>query len=101
MKNEDFKEMVHALAERLIKEMRRESEERGAKFLVVTKVRQLEKACREAGIMVLDVEDPLSNPSLLLRIGGHMNEAGNGVLAWELAKSLKEKSLVPRSHLKD
>jgi hypothetical protein len=45
---------------------------------------------------------PLSNPKL--RLPGdlaHLNESGNGVLAWEIAQFLRTNQLIPVQHSSD
>lgn len=94
-----FKKQLYELGERLIREMHKESKEHGARFVVITRMRKLQKACEKAGILSHNVNEPLSNVGFRIsKDDGHLNEPGNGVLAWEIAKFLKENGLMATNH---
>lgn len=87
---------VTALAARIVEQMASEAREHGAGFLLVTQVGELASAARARGLFVLDPSRALANARFALPDGfGHLNEAGNGVLAAELADALVETDLVP------
>jgi hypothetical protein len=90
--DDEFMKTLHQLGERLVFMMHKESLKHGAKFVLVTRIPKLYEASLEQGIYVLNVSAALRNnkfklPDNLL----HINESGNGVLAWELAQFLKKK----------
>jgi hypothetical protein len=54
-----------------------------------------------ANIIADDVSAPMSNNRTILSpVDTHPDEAGNGVLAWELARFLIMKGLIPNAHLR-
>jgi hypothetical protein len=61
----------------------------------------LHKSSIEAGLHSLDVTKALDNPTFPLSEElQHVNEAGNGVLAWQIAQFLVQKGLIPEKHLR-
>jgi len=91
-KTSDFMKALFELGEVLVREMRQESLKHGAHFVLVTKMKELHKFCQTEGILSLDVSNALSNRRFALPENlGHMNEAGNGALAWEIARFLQSK----------
>jgi hypothetical protein len=92
---------LDVLAEALIAAMHKESIAKGAEFVLVTQVDQLHKSSIEAGLHSLDVTKALDNPTFPLSEElQHVNEAGNGVLAWQIAQFLVQKGLIPEKHLR-
>lgn len=96
----EFVREMNDLGAAIVAEMARESEQAGARFLLVTQVEALHRAMEERGIASLDVQDCLGNPLFSLPDDlAHINESGNGVLAWELARYLRAQGLVPPRNL--
>jgi hypothetical protein len=101
LRNEDYRHALLELGEAIVFAMAEESWTHGAKFLLVTQMEQLENAERARGLNVLNVSAILGNPSYVLPRGlQHFNEAGNGALAWELARFLKDSGLIPPEHFR-
>lgn len=97
----EFRQALHELAERLVTEMHLEALRHGAEFVLVTHVAELHRAAVTRGIASIDVSEPLANlyfplPEDFL----HINEAGNGVLAWEIASFLGANGLIPEEHVR-
>lgn len=91
-----FKKELYDLGEALIYTMQEESLAHGATFLLVTTMKELYETKREKKILILDVRRALSNPKFPLpEPYGHINESGNGVLAWEIAKFLQTNQPIP------
>jgi hypothetical protein len=102
LKDEAFRKELHALGAAIIYAMHEESSKHGAVFLLVTQVEELHRATLDKQILSLDVSRPLSNSKFSLPDDlGHINEAGNGVLAWEIANFLQTNRLIPVKHLQD
>jgi hypothetical protein len=100
--DELFRKELHKLGEAIINTMHEESSSHGATFVLVTQVNQLHQAALKKQILSLDVSDPLSNEKYRLPDDlAHINEAGNGVLAWEIATFLRKNQLIPNKHLYD
>jgi hypothetical protein len=102
LEDQSFMQDVNELGEALVYEMHNESSKHGATFVLVTRIEELHKASLDKQILSFYVFDPLSNPKL--RLPGdlsHLNESGNGVLAWEIAQFLRTNQLVPVQHLND
>ena len=82
--------------------MREESSTHGATFILVTHIEELHEASLEKQILSHDVSRPLANQKFPLPDNlQHINESGNGVLAWEIAKFLQTNQLIPIEHLND
>ena len=101
LEDETFRKELYALGEALIFEMYKESSNHGAAFVLITKIEELHQACLEKGLLSLDVRNAMNNkkfqlPHKLL----HINESGNGVLAWEITKFLNANYLIPFKHLR-
>jgi len=100
--DERFVERMNALGSRIVLEMDAVARRNGARFALITKARRtldLYADTVAAGIPALDVSRPLDNRRFRLPARfRHMNESGNGVLAWEIAEFLKAQGLVPRAH---
>ncbi|MEE4604648.1 MAG: hypothetical protein V2J65_25445 [Desulfobacteraceae bacterium] len=78
--------------------MQQELLKNGANFVLVSRFKKLFAAALKRGIIAFDVTEPIDNPKFYsLR---HINESGNGVLAWEIAKFLKKTQLIPDRHLR-
>jgi hypothetical protein len=102
LKDEAFKKELHALGAAIIYAMHEDSSKHGATFVLVTQVEKLHQATLNKQILSLDVSRPLSNSKFSLPDGlAHINEAGNGVLAWEIANFLQANRLIPVKHLHD
>ncbi len=104
-KNSDdsaFREELYALGEALVNEMREEASRNGAEFALITHIPELHEATLARGTASLYVSAALDNEQFdLPEDFKHINEAGNGVLAWEIAQFLKANQLVPDRHIKD
>jgi hypothetical protein len=102
LEDESFVQDVHTLGEAIVYEMAQESSKHGATFVLVTRVEELHQSVLDKKALSLYVFDPLSNPKL--RLPGdlaHLNESGNGVLAWEIAQFLRTNQLIPVQHSSD
>lgn len=98
-KDEAFRKELHALGAAIISAMHEESSKHGASFVLVTQVEELHHATLDKKIFSLDVSGPLSNTKFSLPDDlGHINEAGNGVLAWEIVNFLQPNRLIPVKH---
>lgn len=98
--DEAFRHETGELAEAIIRAMHDDSRDRDADFLLVTHIERLHDFALSEGIHSLDVTIPLNNP--LFPVSEelmHLNESGNGVLTWEIAKYLRDRKLVPADHL--
>jgi len=96
---EAFRNELYDLGEAIIYAMHKESSGNGATFVLVTHIEELHEACLEKQISCLDVSRSLSNPKFSLPDKlGHINESGNGVLAWEIARFLQTNQLIPIKH---
>jgi hypothetical protein len=75
--------------------------DQGATFVLVTHIDELHQAALKRQIHSLNVSKPLSNRAYQLpeRLW-HINESGNGVLAWEIVRFLQTNRLIPNEHLK-
>jgi hypothetical protein len=97
-----FIKEMYELGEALIYEMHEDSLDHEAAFVLVTHIEELREAALKREIFSLNVSKPLSNPAYSLPHNlKHINESGNGVLAWEIAKFLQTNRLIPAEHLKD
>lgn len=97
----EFMERLHEVAAAILQQMDRESAAHRARFVLVTQVGRLYADCPRLGLTCLDVSEPLSNALFELSDGlQHVNESGNGVLAWEIAEFLRQGGLVPDRHWK-
>ena len=93
-----FRKELFELGETIIVSMHKESLKNGANFVLVSRFKKLFDAALKRGIISFDITEPMDNPKFYsLR---HINESGNGVLAWEIAKFLKQTQLIPARHLK-
>lgn len=100
---EAFLAEVNRMGEAIVFAMNDESAAHGAKFALVTRIGLLAVAAFNRGIPALYLFDPLQNPRLMLAGDPtrHPNEAASGVIAWEVAKFLKDNALVPATHIPD
>jgi hypothetical protein len=97
-RDEFFRKELFELGEAIIYSMHQESLKNGANFVLVSRFRKLFDVALKRGIISFDVTEPIDNSKFYsLR---HINESGNGVLAWEIAKFLKKTQLIPDRHLK-
>ena len=95
-----FMKELHELGEALVFAMHEVTSEHGTTFVLITHMKRLHHAALKRQIFSLDVSRPLSNQAFSLPDDlGHINESGNGVLAWEIAKFLQFNSLIPSKHL--
>ncbi|TVM18265.1 hypothetical protein DPQ33_05785 [Oceanidesulfovibrio indonesiensis] len=80
----------------IIEQKSKEAREHGAEYICMTQLYGLIEACEEKGINVLDVRSVLSNALFKLPDGlGHINEAGQGALAWEMTRQLVNSGIIP------
>ena len=97
---ESFTAELNRLGETIIQAMHEESRANGAEFVLVTQIGRLQQFAVQRGIASLDVSVALTNSALAVsKELMHINEAGNGVLAWELAQFLRTRQIVPSQHL--
>jgi len=97
-----FRKELYGLGEKIIYTLHEESLAHGARFMLVTKIKELHEASLNNQLLSLNVSEPLSNPKFPLpEPFGHHNEPANGVLAWEIAKFLQTNQLIPPAHLYD
>ena len=90
-----FRAELNRLGQAIVHEMKRTANSANAEFLLITPVRQLADYGRQNGFHVLDPEEALQNRMYRLPEGlGHLNEAGNGVLAWEITKAIRRLRLL-------
>ena len=102
LEDESFRNNLYDLGEALTFAMHKESLKHGATFVLVTPIKVLHEASQEKQILSLYVRGPLANHKFSLPDNlMHINESGNGVLAWEIAKFLKTNQLIPIEHLND
>jgi len=100
LEDDTFTRRLHELGEAIVYAMHEESRQHKAQFVLVTQIEQLHEAARGKGMISVDVSRPLSNSGFLLPDNLlHINESGNGVLAWELARFLEANHLIPHAHL--
>ncbi len=101
LNDEEFRKTLYQLGKRLVCTMHDESLKRGTTFVLVTHIPELYEAALEQGLFVLNVSEALSNNKFELPDNlKHINECGNGVLAWEIAQFLKNNQLVRSNHVK-
>lgn len=94
-----FVDRMYEMGIAILRQLHRESATAGAHFVLVTELPRLHEECTKLGMTSFNVSEPLRNPRFALPYGlQHINEAGNGVLAWELARFLTRTSLIPASH---
>lgn len=97
--DEAFRKESYDLGEAIIFAMHEESSKHGATFVLVTQIEELNAAAQEKQILSLDVSRSLSNYKFPLPDNlKHINESGNGVLAWEIAKFLQTNQLIPKKN---
>ena len=101
LEDDAFRTRLNELGEAIVYAMHDEAGKHGAGFVLVTQIEELHQAALQKKILSLDVLEPLSNDRFVLPAPlGHINESGNGVLAWEIASFLKAEQLIPTSHLR-
>ena len=97
-----FVDRMYELAVAILQQLDREATAAGARFVLVTQLPRLHSESAKLGITSLDVSWPLRNQRFDLPRGlAHINEAGNGVLAHEIAHFLINDGLIPSSHRAD
>jgi len=96
LKSESFKKELFELGEAIVHAMHEESADHGATFVLVTEMEELHNALVERHVLSVNVARALANPTFPLPDKlEHINEAGNGVLAWEIAQYLEARHLIP------
>lgn len=101
LQDETFRRAMYRLGEEIVFAMDAESRKHGATFVLVTQIDELHQSALDHDILSVNVSAALDNPSFPLPDNlAHINEAGNGVLAWEIAKFLENNNLIPADHLK-
>lgn len=99
LQNEVFETELYELGEAIIQAMQDETEAHGATFVLATQIDRLHSAARARGINSLNAREAMSNPAFSISQELlHINEAGNGVLAWVIADYLIEQDLIPPQH---
>ncbi len=90
----EFTRRLHELGATIVFQMQKDAETRGANFVLVTEIPELHWTMQKEGVLSLDVSQALDNHFYPLPEDlKHINESGNGVLAWEIAQFLKEERL--------
>jgi len=101
LQNPAFRAELNDVGEAIVYQMNEDAGKHGAEFVLVTQIEELNQAALKKRIFSLDVLEALSNDRFVLSAPlGHINESGNGVLAWEIANFLKANKLIPTSHLR-
>jgi hypothetical protein len=96
LKSESFKNELFELGEAIVHAMHEEAADHGAIFVLVTEIAELHDALVERNVPSVNVARALENSTFPLPDGlEHINEAGNGVLAWEIAQYLLARHLIP------
>ncbi|MBM4459436.1 MAG: hypothetical protein FJ011_17040 [Chloroflexi bacterium] len=96
---EAFVREMLELGAAIVFEMHDASARRGAQFVLVTQIPELHDAALRRSLPSLDVTSALANRAFDLPDDlGHINEAGNGALAWEIAAFLVRERLIPAAH---
>ena len=99
LEDPEFRRMLYELGDRLVSAMHEESVTNGADFLLVTGISELHESSIAKGVPSLNVTAALDNPGFPLPGDlAHINEAGNGVLAWEIGSFLVANEVLPRRH---
>lgn len=87
---------LYGVALAILQAMHQESAARNATFVLATQMPELHALAQAAGLRSLDVSRSMRNPAFALPDGlAHFNEAGNGVMAWEIAQYLAREGLAP------
>ena len=89
---------LFALGRDLILRMRDEAGAAGAGFLLVTATPAIAASLEGTAVDVVFLDESIDNVRLSLPEAGHKNEAGHGIKAWEIARALNERGLIPESH---
>ncbi len=99
LKDPGFAEKLATLGEAIIAAMHSAAAEHDAGFVLVTQIDDLHQRMGKRGVPSVNVIRAMKNPTFALPDGlHHINEAGNGVLAWSIVEYLVEQKLVPRQH---
>ncbi|GAB7080807.1 SGNH/GDSL hydrolase family protein [Megalodesulfovibrio paquesii] len=86
---------LYGTALAILQAMDAESKAHGATFVLLTQMPELHALAQANGLRSLDLTAPMRNSRFPLPDGlAHFNEAGNGVLAWEIAQYLRREGLV-------
>jgi hypothetical protein len=100
--NESFRKELYELGEALVLQIAKETRDYGATFVLVNQIDSLHSACIRNNIYALKVFKPMSNRKFSLKDDlGHFNEAGSGVLSWEIEKFLEENNLMPLKYFEN
>lgn len=98
--NPEFVAAMNELGMAIVKETQAQVTADGSSYIVATPMPELLEPCQTQGIRTLDIRKSMGNERYKLphRLS-HINEAGNGVLAWEIARYLEENELIPPKHI--
>lgn len=100
MQDETFRRRMYQLGAEIVYAMDTETREQGARFVLVTQLDELHQSALGHDIISFDASSALNNSTFPLPDDlAHINEAGNGVLAWEIVNFLKNNGLIPEDHL--
>ncbi len=98
-KDPEFMAALHELGEAIVWETAQEVERFGADYVVVTPMHRLRDFLQGKSVSVLDISKSMGHKGFdLPERMSHINESGNGVLAWELVRYLEAENLVPEKH---
>lgn len=98
--SKEFMDKAHSLAARIIQRLNRRVTETGATLVVLNQVLALHKQLLRAGIPAHFIAPAMESGHTILNSKDlHPDEAGNGILAWELTRYLLQNGLIPEQHL--
>ncbi len=93
------KQDVFRRGEEIVVAMHKESRAQSVPFVLISQIPELTEGVRSRGVATYDATEALQNAKLTLPAPlAHINESGNGILAWELARYLKQNELIPRPY---
>ena len=95
----EFVAAMNELGFAIIQETQKQVTADGSVYIVATPMPELLEPCQANGIPTLDLRKSMGNERFQLpnRLS-HINDSGNGVLAWEIARYLEENDLIPPKH---
>lgn len=92
-KNPEFLEKMRLLGGRILLEMQKEVKKQGGEFLLLTRESHLCQFSKDNKILHIGLDDALRNRFLGLKEPfKHRNEAGSGIIAWEIKRFLEKEN---------
>ena len=96
LRNPEFKHEMEQLGAAIVRALRDDAENDGAEFLLIVQYERSLVELLDGDVRILDVQPALDHPNFSLPGGlGHLNPKANAVLAWEIARFIKEHGLYP------